>query len=252
VETGSSRAPGAAWAIPALAERRTALVIGNAAYGELGALRNPVNDATDMATAHHRLSFDVTLLPDADLRTTQEAVETFVRQLRHGGVGLFYFAGYGMQVHGENYLIPLRARINREQDVAYETVPVGRILGGMEDAGNLLNIIILDACRDNPYAQQWRSVQRGLAVVQAAHGCAITTLQQMMPVKGCVSSMTHHTRPQFSISCGWNGPMGGMERLLVFLTPASAFHINTARFIGQTQGALITSLKRGSSILDTL
>jgi uncharacterized caspase-like protein len=164
---------GLIWATPGLAERRTALVIGNAAYGEFGVLRNPVNDATDMATTLRQLSFDVTLLRDVDLRTIQEAVETFVRQLRQGGVGLFYFAGHGMQVQGENYLIPLRARINREQDVVYETIPVGRILGGMEDAGNQLNIIILDACRDNPYARQWRSDQRGLAMLQGAHGSLI-------------------------------------------------------------------------------
>ena len=155
------------------AERRTALVIGNAAYGEVGVLRNPVNDATDMDAALRQLGFAVTLLRDADLRTMQEAIETFLRQLRQGGAGLFYFAGHGMQVHGENYLIPLRARINREQDAPYEAVPVGRILGGMEDANNQLNLLILDACRDNPYARQWRSSQRGLAVTQAARGSLI-------------------------------------------------------------------------------
>ena len=155
------------------AERRTALVIGNAAYGDVGVLRNPVNDATDMDAALRRLGFAVTLLRDADLRTMQEAIETFLRQLRQGGVGLFYFAGHGMQVNGENYLIPLRARINREQDTPYEAVPVGRILGGMEDANNQINILILDACRENPYARQWRAGQRGLAVTQGARGSLI-------------------------------------------------------------------------------
>ena len=157
----------------AAVERRTALVIGNAAYGEIGVLRNPINDAADIDAALRQLGFEVTLLRDADLRTIQEAIETFIRQLRQGGAGLFYFAGHGMQVNGENYLIPLRARINREQDAPYEAVPVGRILGGMEDANNQLNMIILDACRDNPYARQWRSIQRGLAVTQAARGSLI-------------------------------------------------------------------------------
>ena len=126
-----------------------------------------------MGAALSQLGFTVTMLRDADLRTMQEAIEVFLRQLRQGGVGLFYFAGHGMQVHGENYLIPLHARINREQDVPYEAVPVGRILGGMEDANNQLNIIILDACRDNPYLRQWRSSQHGLAVTQAARGSLI-------------------------------------------------------------------------------
>jgi uncharacterized caspase-like protein len=156
----------------AVAERRTALVIGNAAY-DFGPLRNPVNDATDIAAALRQLGFEVTLQPNADLRVMHEAIETFSRQLRQGGAGLFYFAGHGVQVGGENYLIPIRARISRWQDVQYEAVPVGRILGGMEDAENHLNIIILDACRDNPWARQWRSSQRGLAMVQAAQGSLI-------------------------------------------------------------------------------
>src|SRR4029453_16479573 len=102
-----------------------------------------------------------------------EAIGLFSRQLRQGGVGVFYFAGHGVQVGGENYLIPVDARIGREQDVPYEAVPVGRILGGMEDADNQLNIIILDACRDNPFARQWRSGQRGRAGIQAGRGSLI-------------------------------------------------------------------------------
>ena len=154
-------------------QRRTALVVGNAAYGDIGTLRNPVNDASDIAAMLQRLGFEVILLRDVDLRAMREAVDTFSRQLRQGGVGLFYFAGHGVQVNGENYLIPLRANITREQDVPYEAMPVGRILGGMEDADNQFNIVILDACRDNPYARQWRSSQRGLAAVQAVRGSLI-------------------------------------------------------------------------------
>ena len=156
----------------AMAERRTALVIGNAAY-DVGSLRNPVNDATDIAAALRQLGFEVTLWSNADLRVMQEAIDTFSHQLRQGGAGLFYFAGHGVQVSGENYLIPIRARISREQDVQYEAIPVGRILGGMEDADNQLHILILDACRDNPYSRSWRSSQRGLAVVQATRGSLI-------------------------------------------------------------------------------
>jgi formylglycine-generating enzyme required for sulfatase activity len=157
----------------AAAQRRTALVIGNAAYQD-NPLLNPVHDATDMAATLKRLGFEVTLLRDADRRTMQEAIEAFSLQLRQGGVGLFYFAGHGVQVEGENYLIPLRTRINREQDVQYEAVPVGRILGGMENAANPLNIIILDACRDNPYKRSFRSsAPDGLAPIQAARGSLI-------------------------------------------------------------------------------
>ena len=151
-------------------QRRTALVIGNAAY-ESGPLRNPVNDATDVAATLQRLGFDVSLLRDAKLRAMEEAIEAFSQKLRKGGVGLFYFAGHGLQVAGENYIVPIGARISREQDVRFETVQVGRVLGGMEDAGNDINLIILDACRDNPFARSFRSgAQRGLAVSSAVRG----------------------------------------------------------------------------------
>jgi formylglycine-generating enzyme required for sulfatase activity len=144
--------------------------MGNAAY-ETGPLRNPVNDATDMAAALQRLGFEVTLLRDAKLRAMEEAIEAFSVKLRKGGVGLFYFAGHGVQVAGENYIVPIGARISREQDVRFETIQVGRILGGMEDAGNEVSLIILDACRDNPFARSFRSgTQRGLAVSQAVRG----------------------------------------------------------------------------------
>jgi formylglycine-generating enzyme required for sulfatase activity len=158
------------WECALAQQARTALVIGNAAY-ESAPLRNPVHDATDMAAALQRLGFEVTLLRDAKFRPMEEAIEAFSQKLRRGGVGLFYFAGHGVQVGGENYLVPLSVRLNREQDVRFETVPVGRILGGMEDAGNDVNIIILDACRDNPFARSFRSGgQRGLAVSQAVRG----------------------------------------------------------------------------------
>jgi formylglycine-generating enzyme required for sulfatase activity len=156
---------------PALAQqRRIALVIGNAAY-ETGPLRNPVNDATDMAALLQRLGFEVSLLKDAKLRAMEDAIEAFSQKLRKGGVGLFYFAGHGVQVAGENYIVPIGSRISREQDVRFETIQVGRVLGGMEDAGNDINLIILDACRDNPFARSFRSgAQRGLAVSQAVRG----------------------------------------------------------------------------------
>ena len=151
---------------------RTALVIGNAAYAE-GRLTNPTNDANAMAAMLQEMGFQVNLLRDADLRTMDEAVNTFSKQLRQGGVGLFYFAGHGMQVQGENFLLPLGARIEREQDVKYAALPVGRVLGAMEDSGNNLNIIILDACRNNPLARSFRSSQAGLAQVQAVTGSLI-------------------------------------------------------------------------------
>ena len=153
----------------AAAPQKSALVIGNARY-QTSPLRNPINDATDMAAMLRKLGFAVTLVTDADQRTMEKSVRTFGRRLRRGGVGLFYYAGHGIQVGGRNYLIPVDAEIETESDVKYEAVDAGRILGKMEDAGNQMNIIILDACRDNPFGRSFRSYNRGLARIDAPSG----------------------------------------------------------------------------------
>jgi hypothetical protein len=154
-------------ALQAAAERRTALVIGNSAYSS-GPLKNPVNDAADVATALKRAGFSVTLKKDASFREMMEAIEEFGNILKKGGVGLFYFAGHGVQVSGVNYLLPIGARINKEGDVRYEAVDAGRILAEMENANNGFNIVLLDACRDNPFGKSFRSASRGLAIVTNA------------------------------------------------------------------------------------
>src|SRR5262249_11567899 len=107
------------------------------------------------------------------LQALDDALTAFHQRLRQGGMGLFYFAGHGVQVDGENYLIPLHARIERQQDVRYAALPVGRVMGAMEDAGNGLNVVILDACRNTPFARSWRSGQAGLAAPPTARGMLI-------------------------------------------------------------------------------
>ncbi|WP_342349640.1 caspase family protein [uncultured Nitrospira sp.] len=153
--------------IPAEFGKRTALVIGNAQY-QAGALKNPVNDAQDMATILETMGFDVTLTLNAGQEQMEHAINTFGRQLFHGGVGLFYYAGHGIQVDGENYLIPVNANIESETDARYKAVNIGQVLGKMGDARNGLNMVILDACRDNPFAKRFRSASRGLAVVSSS------------------------------------------------------------------------------------
>jgi hypothetical protein len=139
---------------------KVALVIGNANYEE-GALSNPVNDATDMAKALRELGFEVTLWQNQDLRSMENEIAVFSQQLRKGGVGVFYYAGHGVQVEGENYLIPLKAQLLNEKDARYEAVALGKVLNAMEEARNQVNIIIIDACRDNPFYRRWRSSRRG-------------------------------------------------------------------------------------------
>ena len=154
-------------------ENRTALIIGNADYKE-SPLRNPGNDAHDMAEALQRIGFDVTLAVDVNRREMGKSIREFGRKLRsRGGVGLFYYAGHGMQIDSRNYMIPVDSPMEEEDEVPYESVEVGSVLAKMESAGNALNVIILDACRNNPFPSQFRSSARGLARVEAPIGSLI-------------------------------------------------------------------------------
>ncbi len=151
---------------------RYALVIGNSAYKDKP-LKNPANDARDMASTLYGLGFTVQLKVDAGLKDMDEAIREFGNRLKKGGVGVFYYAGHGIQVSGVNYLVPIGARLSSESDAKYECVDAGRVLGKMEDAGNELNIVILDACRNNPFARAFRSADQGLARMDAPTGSMV-------------------------------------------------------------------------------
>ena len=141
--------------------QRHALVIGNANYA-VGPLRNPLNDASDMAAALEGLGFEVQRLLDADASAMERAIIDFNKRLSSGGVGLFYYAGHGIQAQGSNYLIPLRAGISSELQLKHKAINAGFVLDAMEAANKGVNIVILDACRDNPYESSFRSNDRGL------------------------------------------------------------------------------------------
>ncbi|MEM9781943.1 MAG: caspase family protein [Pseudomonadota bacterium] len=146
-----------------VAEERIALVVGNGAYQRVTNLDNPVSDARLMARALRRAGFDVTLVTDGAQRRMQDAIVEFGRRLRQAGPGttaLFYFAGHGVQAAGRNFLIPTDADIRDQADLDVTAVPVGWIMGQMESAGTT-NIVILDACRNNPFARSYRSASAG-------------------------------------------------------------------------------------------
>jgi len=153
--------------VTAAPEQRIALVIGNSTYSS-GPLKNPANDAADMAAMLKKLGFTVMLKKNASLQEMDEAIEAFGNRLKKGGAGLFYYAGHGIQVYGSNYLIPVGAKIDKESDVKYRAVDAGRILDEMANANNGLNIVILDACRDNPFSRSFRSSNRGLSIISTA------------------------------------------------------------------------------------
>jgi uncharacterized caspase-like protein len=153
-------------------EQRVALVIGNSAYKE-APLRNPVNDANDVARTLRDLGWKVVLRTNASQRQMKEAIREFGGELTKGSVGLFYFAGHGIQYRGENFLVPVAANIEREAHVEDETVSANFVLRQMEEARNRTNIVILDACRNNPFERGFRSASRGLAQMDAAQGALI-------------------------------------------------------------------------------
>ncbi|MFK7861765.1 MAG: SUMF1/EgtB/PvdO family nonheme iron enzyme [Granulosicoccus sp.] len=160
---------GAVWAEQA----RLALVIGNSDYEE-SPLKNPINDANDMAVVLEELGFDVILSTNANRREMGRAIRQFGRKLKADrGVGLFYYAGHGIQIENRNFLIPIDTPLEEEDEVPYESIDVGSVLSKMESAGNALNLIILDACRNNPFPQSFRSTNRGLARVEAPIGSLV-------------------------------------------------------------------------------
>jgi formylglycine-generating enzyme required for sulfatase activity len=159
---------------PAAAEPRVALVIGNGNYGSsFSSLPNPPNDAKLISKALKGAGFEVMTVLDADQKQMKKAFSDFGQKLADKGkdaVGLFYYAGHGVQVNGANYLIPTGANIAKEGDVDMEAVNADWVLQQMEFAGNRMNIIILDACRNNPLPAGKRSADRGLARMDAPKG----------------------------------------------------------------------------------
>lgn len=159
----------------ALAGDRVALVVGNSDYRNTSPLRNPRNDAALMARTLEALGFTVTLATDQGYLEMKRALLEFGRVLREPGLeaGLFFYAGHGVQVRGENYLVPVDATIDSEDEIDLEAINVNDFLQVMNSSQSGINIVILDACRNNPFARSFRSASRGLAPVQAPKGTLI-------------------------------------------------------------------------------
>ncbi len=145
--------------------RKVALVIGNSAYAGIQRLKNPANDASDVSAALRRLGFTVLSKLDCDRRTMRGLMDDFNIAIQAADVALFYYSVHGVQFSGENFLVPVNAEVTVAGDVAEECVPLSRVTGRMNDAEAATNVIILDACRDNPFIAVTRGIERGLVVV---------------------------------------------------------------------------------------
>jgi TPR repeat protein len=167
---------------PALAERRIALVVGNSAYQNVAPLDNPAHDAALMAQTLKELGFSLTgdaAQLNLDKRALDDAVQAFGRQVQGADVAMFYFAGHGVQVRGANYLVPIGANPTREADVDFQMVDVNVVLNQMQGSGTRLNMIILDACRNNPFGgRSLRTAGGGLAQIRAPDGTLISYATQ--------------------------------------------------------------------------
>ena len=168
--------------VPAAAEKRIALVIGNSAYQNVSRLDNPKNDAALVAETLQRLGFALVgggAQVELDKPSFDQAIQRFGNQLIGADVALFYYAGHGIQVRGTNYLVPVTANPARETDVDFQMVDVTLVLRQMEEAKTKLNIVILDACRNNPFGGRGlRGSDGGLAQMRAPEGTLLSYATQ--------------------------------------------------------------------------
>jgi uncharacterized caspase-like protein len=163
---------------------KRALVIGNAAYASVPALRNPGNDAQAVAQALRALGFEVTILRDATREQMQGGIDAFARELAtRKAVGLFYFAGHGVQLGWRNYLLPVDAAVNAPDDIAGRCVDLSGLVDGIRRAANPMNVIVLDACRDNPFGRVFPNVPKGLSQMDAPP----STLLAYATAPGCTA-----------------------------------------------------------------
>jgi len=180
---------------PAVADKRVALVVGNGTYRNVARLDNPANDARLLVDTLRDLGFVLVggaAQLDLDKASFDRAVQDFGAQLQGADVGLFFFAGHGVQVRGTNYLIPVDANPTREADVDFQMLDTNLVMRQMEGAGTRLNLVILDACRNNPFSGRGlvvgrgrdtgsirlRDTSSGLAQMQAPEGTLISFATQ--------------------------------------------------------------------------
>ena len=158
----------------AFANERIALVIGNTNY-EVSPLRTAVNDASDIADTLSQLGFSVNLKTNADQANMEMAVQEFGREIQAGAIGLFYYAGHAVQHDGENYLVPIGAveSITAPEHLRYKTVPLGYVLGVVDQSASDLNVVILDSCRNSPFKGFSRNLTRGITRMPSSQGTLV-------------------------------------------------------------------------------
>jgi len=185
--------------------RRIALVVGNSDYKFANKLPNPVNDAEDIAALLRHLKFDVVKGKNLDRRGMDDVIRQFGRKLEGADLAVFFYAGHGLQVGGKNYLVPIDAKPERPADLALDAVEVSTVLDQME-AERRVNLIFLDACRDNPLARSLArslgtrstAVGQGLASIQSAVGTMIASRRSRTTSRSTATAVTARSRRRCS------------------------------------------------------
>lgn len=151
----------------------SALVIGNADYRHASRLKNPVNDAEDFSEFLRRSGYSVSFGKDLTLSRMREEVRSFMKSAAPGGRAVFFFAGHGVQIDGENYLVPVDFSAGNQEAAKNASFPLSELLNGLGSSGASLGVAVIDACRNNPFGSHGRSLLRGLAPVDAPLGTLI-------------------------------------------------------------------------------
>ena len=151
--------------------RRLALVIGNDNYSSMPVLNNAVNDSKSMSDALKQANFEVLYYKNLNKRGMEEALYTFAQKLGKDDVGMFYFAGHGVQANSQNFLIPVAENVKKSADVQFEGIDVNRVMAYLRDSKNSLNIVVLDACRSS--LPERGGMSRGLTVTDAPQGSIV-------------------------------------------------------------------------------
>jgi uncharacterized caspase-like protein len=215
-------------------EKRVALVIGNADYVRVPKLDNSLNDARDVCKTLRELAFEVLCFENlATRRDMKNAISTFVDQLSKGAIGLFYYAGHGLQVKGENYVIPTAATINVEADVEDETLGLNYVMQRLDEARNSFNLIILDACRNNPLKKSRIGGEGGLAQMDAPAGTMI--IYATGPGKVAVDGDTSSRNGLFTAQLLKNMPRPGMPVEEMFKAVVKGVQEDSKRLAGVPQ-----------------
>lgn len=181
-QTGTAHGPGrsvglaldsTSMEIPLRDDQKKALVIGNSAY-PTSPLKNTQNDARAVSEALAALGFQVTNVSNTDLKTLRRVVGTYIDSLRKDDISFFYYAGHGIEIEGINYLVPVDFNAQRASDVPYEAYPLNQFMDGIDNQQASVNVVVLDACRNNPFTPAMRAFgKRGLAEVRAGAGSLI-------------------------------------------------------------------------------